>query len=131
MSIEALVIEASEDTPRVRLDPHIGVFELVGNSYPENSTKFYAPILEWFRTYSESEAPRGMTIDFSFDYFNTSSAKYILEILRFIQDFHDTGKPCLIRWHYFEDDTDMQESGEDYQSTLTVPFQLLERTDTY
>lgn len=131
MSMDPLILEPTEDTPKVRLDPSEGVFELIGNSYPENSTKFYVPILEWLRSYAESPTKAGMKIDFSFDYFNTSSAKYILEILRFIQDFHETGHACHIRWFYFEDDTDMLEAGEDYQASLTVPFELIERTDTY
>ncbi|MBX3101752.1 MAG: DUF1987 domain-containing protein [Bacteroidetes bacterium] len=131
MSLSPLILDATEDTPRIKLDPASNVYELIGNSYPENSTKFYTPILDWFRAFFEDGQQGGITVDFSFDYFNTSSAKYILEILRFIQDYHDTGKACAIRWHYFEDDTDMLEAGEDYQASLTVPFELIERTDTY
>jgi len=131
MSIKPLYINPTDETPQVILDPENQRFEFVGNSYPENSTKFYSPILNWMKEFIDSAPKQELTVDFNFDYFNTSSAKYILEILRLIQDHQDKGNTCLIRWYYFQDDTDMLEAGEDYQMTITVPFEIIERTDTF
>jgi hypothetical protein len=131
MSYKPLYINPTDETPQVILDPENNRFEFVGNSYPENSTKFYSPILNWMKEYIDSSPKQDLSVDFNFDYFNTSSAKYILEILRLIQDHQDKGNKCLIRWYYFQDDTDMLEAGEDYQMTITVPFEIIERTDTF
>ena len=131
MSYKPLYINPTDETPQVILDPENNRFEFVGNSYPENSTKFYSPILNWMKEYIDSSPKQDLSVDFNFDYFNTSSAKYILEILRLIQDHQDKGNTCLIRWYYFQDDTDMLEAGEDYQMTITVPFEIIERTDTF
>lgn len=129
--MKPLYIDPTDETPKVTLDPESGVFEFVGNSYPENSTKFYTPILSWLRSYLDEGPTSGLTMDFNFDYFNTSSAKYILEILRLVQELHEGGNESLVRWHYFEDDTDMQEAGEDYEASIDVPFELLMREDTF
>jgi hypothetical protein len=114
----------------VNFDPDTGQFVISGNSYPENSSKFYTPLLDWLTEFIRSGRRVPMVIEFNFDYFNTSSAKYILEILRVVQEYQELGNECLVRWYYFEDDTDMLESGEDYQVTIDVPFELVERMDT-
>lgn len=129
--MKPLYISKTDETPEVALDVENNKFVFEGNSYPENSTKFYTPILNWMREFTEANEKFDMTIDFNFDYFNTSSAKYILEILRLIQEHHEKGNECLIRWYYFEDDTDMLEAGEDYQTTISVPFEIIERQDTF
>jgi hypothetical protein len=124
-------LEPSDETPRVNFDPENQVFEIVGNSYPENSAKIYTPILEWLDQFVKSTTLTNLVFDFNFDYFNTSSAKYILEILRSIKQLEENGKSVLIRWHYFEDDTDMQEAGEDYIATIDLPFEMIVREDTF
>lgn len=127
--MKALIIASTDETPKVSLDADAGLFEFVGNSYPENSTKFYTPILDWLKQFIEESPNVSVTVDFNFDYFNTSSAKYILEILRLIQEHHEKGCPSKVRWYYSEDDTDMLENGEDYQSTINVPFEIIERSE--
>lgn len=124
-------IEPTDDTPRVHLDPEAGNFEFIGNSYPENSSKFYTPILEWLKDFVAKQKGKEVVASFNFDYFNTSSAKYILEILRLVEEHHKNGYKCLIKWNYFEEDTDMLEAGEDYERTISVPFELIEREDTF
>lgn len=127
--MEVYEIEATDETPKVRLDHGSGEFEFIGNSYPENSTKFFTPILEWLNEFIKTHQKQPISVDFNFDYFNTSSAKYILEILRLIQEHYNSGNECVVRWYYLEDDTDMLEAGEDYQSTINVPFEIIERLD--
>lgn len=124
-------LEPSDETPRVNFDPENQVFEIVGNSYPENSAKIYTPILEWLDTFVKNTPLNDLVFDFNFDYFNTSSAKYILEILRCIKGLEESGKTVMIRWHYFEDDTDMLEAGEDYIATIDLPFEMIVREDTF
>jgi hypothetical protein len=129
--MKPLYIQGTDDTPRVTLDPSKSVFEFVGNSYPENAAKFYTPILEWIKELQKSGYSSPLTFAFNFDYFNTSSAKFILEILRLVEGFKNNGNECTVEWYYFEDDTDMQEAGEDYQSSISVPFKLIQREDTF
>jgi hypothetical protein len=125
-----LRIAPTDETPTVNFIPADGRLEISGNSYPENSTKFYTPVLDWLRRFAAETSGKKITMDFNFDYFNTSSAKYILEILRIIQDCKNNGNECLVRWHYLEEDTDMQEAGEDYRDSIDLEFEFVVREDT-
>ncbi|MCS7086661.1 MAG: DUF1987 domain-containing protein [Bacteroidia bacterium] len=124
-----LRIAPTDETPKVDFSPESGQFSIVGNSYPENSTKFYTPVLEWLRNFAAETSGKKITLDFNFEYFNTSSAKYILEILRVIQQCQKNGNECLVRWHYMEEDTDMQEAGEDYRDSIDLPFEFVVHAD--
>lgn len=128
--MKAIYIESTQDTPAVTLDVQKGIFEIKGNSYPENSAQFYNPIIEWLQELMQKGFDKQLAFDFNFDYFNTSSAKFILEILRLLEEIQDKGIEVLVRWHYFEDDIDILESGEDYQNIVNVPFELISRDDT-
>lgn len=123
--MEPLLHEPTGDTPKIKLDPHQGHFEFVGNSYPENTSKLYGGVIDWLDNWLRTTQMKELTVDFNFDYFNTSSAKYILEILRRLRDFHNEERKLTIRWHYYEDDTDMLESGEDYMETIDMDFELV------
>ena len=127
--MEAYFAEASYETPKVVLDPESNQFEISGNSYPENSTKVFQPILEWLDTFIANGSNQDISVDFNLDYFNTSSAKYILEVLRKFRAYQDAGPGVHIRWYYFEDDTDMLEAGEDYMDTVSMEFELIEKPD--
>ena len=39
---------------------------------------------------------------------------------------HKKGNPVEVNWYYEEDDEDMFEAGEDYQSIIRVPFKMIE-----
>ncbi len=128
--MKAIYLQSTQDTPQVTLDIQKGIFEIKGNSYPENSAQFYNPIVEWLQELLANGYNNKLVFDFNFDYFNTSSAKFILEILRILEEFQEKGVDTLVRWHYFEDDIDILESGEDYQGIVSIPFELVSRDDT-
>jgi hypothetical protein len=128
--MKAIYIPATQDTPAVILDVQKGIFEIKGNSYPEDSAHFYNPIIEWLQELLNSTFNGSIEFNFNFDYFNTSSAKFILEILRILEEFQEKNVKTLVRWHYYEDDIDILESGEDYKSIVSVPFELVSRDDT-
>ncbi len=122
--MDAVNIEPSSKTPKVCLDSSQGVFEIEGRSIPENSTEFYKPVFDWLDAYigsSNSETE----FNFKLEYFNTSSSKCILDIFRKLEKLHESGSNVTIKWHYEEDDEDMQEAGEDYQSIVKVPVELV------
>ena len=132
--IEPLYIEGTDETPAVVLDPKKQKFSFDGNSYPENTSNFYMPILEWLSNFKSAfdkdpsirnQLKQPLVFEFNLDYFNTSSAKYILEILRVLEALHNNGTQVLVKWYYLEDDEDMYEAGNDYQMSVNVPFELV------
>ena len=120
--MEVIKIKGTDDTPNVILDAENGMMEISGRSLPEDVAAFYEPILDWFDEYAEH--PNKKTIvDFKLVYFNTASSKLILDILLKLEDMADNGHEVLVRWHYPDDDEDMEEAGEEYADIVEVPFE--------
>ncbi len=120
--MEALLKQATDETPKVTLDPDSGVFEFNGRSLPEDVTTFYNPILEWLDVYAESPKPITV-VNFKMVYFNTASSKLILDILFKLEELCQAGNDVSVKWHYQEDDEDMEEAGEEYADLIEVPFE--------
>lgn len=122
--MEVIKIVGTDDTPSVTLDVANDIFEISGRSLPEDVAVFYEPILDWIDRYSE-EATGKTIFNFKLVYFNTASSKMILDILLKLEEMHEAGKDVLIRWHYPEDDEDMEEAGEEYSDIVDVPFEQI------
>ncbi len=120
--METIKIQGTEDTPKVILDKDAEIMEISGRSLPEDVASFYDPILSWLDEYAES--PNAKTVfNFKLVYFNTASSKLLLDILMKLEEIHEKGNDVLIRWHYPEDDEDMEEAGEEYSDIVDVPFE--------
>lgn len=122
--MEVIKIFGTDDTPSVTLDVANEIFEISGRSLPEDVAVFYEPILDWIDRYSE-EATGKTIFNFKLVYFNTASSKMILDILLKLEEMHEAGKDVLVRWHYPEDDEDMEEAGEEYSDIVDVPFEQI------
>ena len=71
--------------------------------------------------------PKELTeVDIQLEYFNTSSSKCILDVFKKLEAIYKGGNEVVINWHYEEDDEDMLEAGEDYQSIIKIPFKMME-----
>ena len=120
--METIKIQGTEDTPKIILDAENKIMEISGRSLPEDVTAFYEPVLNWLNEYSEN--PNDKTVfNFKLTYFNTASSKLLLDILMKLEEMHENGNNVLIRWHYPEDDEDMEEAGEEYADIVDVPFE--------
>lgn len=120
--MEVIKIVGTDDTPTVILDVENEIFEVSGRSLPEDVTAFYEPILDWLDRYTN--AASGKTVfNFKLVYFNTASSKLILDILLKLEEMYEAGKDVVIKWHYPEDDEDMEEAGEEYADIVEVPFE--------
>ena len=120
--MEVIKIIGTDDTPSVTLDAQNEIFEISGRSLPEDVAAFYEPILDWLDRYAEE--PNEKTVfNFKLVYFNTASSKLILDILLKLEEMHEDDKEILIKWHFPEDDEDMEEAGEEYADIVEVPFE--------
>jgi hypothetical protein len=120
--METIKIQGTEDTPKVILDKEKEIMEISGRSLPEDVASFYEPVLTWLEEYAQS--PNKKTIfNFKLVYFNTASSKLLLDILMKLEEIHEAGHDVLIRWHFPEDDEDMEEAGEEYADIVDVPFE--------
>ncbi len=126
--METIIREETLKTPFVKFDSDKGLVEIKGRSIPENSIEFYKPLIDWLDKYADQ--PSGRTsVNIKLEYFNTSSSKCILDIFRKLELIHKKGNEVEINWYYEEDDEDMFEAGEDYQSIINIPFKMIEMED--
>jgi hypothetical protein len=124
MNMNNLIIEPTSMTPRVEFLFQLGKLKLTGRSIPENSMEFFQPLHEWTTAYMEQ--PHSETIiEIRLEYFNTSSSKSLLDLLKKFEAIHEKKSTLLVRWYYEEDDEDMMEAGEDYQAIILLPFEFV------
>lgn len=118
-------LEGTDKTPIVRFDTGGGTLEIEGCSIHENADRFFRPLMEAVEAYAR--APQKQTrVRISLTYFNSSSAKYLLDLLKILDEVHASGKGKVsLEWHHQEDDLDMQEAGEDYKGLLDMPVRLV------
>ena len=123
--IENLIIEGSGKTPTIKFYSETGSVEISGKSIPENSIGFYQPAYTWIDNYAIQPAEK-TEIKIQLEYFNTSSSKCLLDILRKFEAIKKSGKSDIeVLWHYEADDEDMMEAGDDYNSLVDLTFRLI------
>ncbi len=123
--MEPIIIEGTPKTPSVKFDASEGIFEIRGRSIPENSVEFYKPLNEWLDNYMQVPLDKTV-VNIRLEYFNTSSSKCILDVFKRLEAIHKSKHDVEINWFYEEDDEDMLEAGEDYDSIIKVPFKMIE-----
>lgn len=131
--MEKLIIEPTLSSPRVILDPEKKVFEFSGESRPENVKRFFMPVLEWLEKYADElsgqDPNKGkipLEFHFNFEYFNSTSAKFILDIFKTLSKLNSEGGEVGVKWHYEEDDEDMLEVGKEMSRMAKLPFEFVE-----
>ena len=120
---EALIIEETEDTPKVVLNKTNNVFEISGMSIPEDPSKFYYPVNKWIEEYVKN--PNSSTeFILKFEYFNSSSAKQIVELLSKLEKIKESDRRIKVIWHYNKEDELMETRVEAFKSVIDIPFEI-------
>ena len=120
--METLLIEQTDDSPRIVLDPVDKLFEISGKSLPEDVLEFYQPVLDWLNAYKE-EPDSNTIFNIRLIYFNTASSKLIMDIFLIFEEMVVEGHNVLIKWHSHQKDEDMQEAGKEFAKMIAVPFE--------
>jgi hypothetical protein len=123
--MEPIQIAGTPKTPTVIFDSEKGILEIKGRSIPENAIEFYKPLVDWLDDYAKT--PQKQTdVNIQLEYFNTSSSKCILDVFKKLEAVRKDDNKVTVKWYYEEDDEDMLEAGEDYQSILKIDFEMIE-----
>jgi SiaC family regulatory phosphoprotein len=75
-------------------------------------------VIEWVREYAQKHTASQTVITFKLEYFNTSSGKCFVEILKILDKVAENGHQVFLKWYYEEDDEDMNISGDDMQASI-------------
>jgi hypothetical protein len=118
--MKELKIPSTKNSPEIVLTPD-GTIKIRGRSIHENSIDFFKPVVEWLNEYVKE--PADVTcIDINLEYFNSASAKIIVNLLQKISYVQLKNKKFIINWYYEEGDEDILERGEYFSSVLNLPF---------
>ena len=79
--VNKLIINKTTNTPRIMFDPDRKIYEIKGNSYPENTAETYQPVLHWIEN-ELTKVDSEVVIEFKLDYQNTASSKMIMDFNR-------------------------------------------------
>lgn len=123
MTIAKYKTEPTRRTPRIILEP--GRIFILGRSIPVNPGDFYRPVLEWITNYTRDYREE-TRIEFGFEYINTSSTKWIYNIIKEISRVKEMTDRASITWYYEHGDEDMAELGLILKSLVECPFNVVE-----
>lgn len=129
--MKPLIIKETEFSPEITFDTKAYKFCIAGESRPEDAGKLFGSVLKWLEEFSaelKNEKNKSPELKFEFKllYFNTVSAKYILEILRNLQIAYNDGAPVKILWYYKAKDEDIKEAGEEFARLISLPFEFVQ-----
>ncbi len=124
MELNSLYIAKTEETPEVSFNLENKEFAITGRSLPEDAFSFYKPIIDWIKDYNKHSLSQ-VNITFHLDYFNSSSGRYIMELLVALENSKSADSNLSITWVSDQDDELMIEKGEEFQSLIDLPFQLV------
>jgi hypothetical protein len=128
--MEKLIISPTAFTPRVILDHEEYFLEIAGESRPQDVLEFYGQILSWMNDFSDivSSGKRKDPIifNFNFNYFNSASAKCILDICKILARLRLKEIDASVKWYYVKNDTDILEAGVEMSQIVKIPFEYVE-----
>ncbi len=126
--MENITLTSSPTTPyfpEVNFDVDKGTCEISGESYMEETYKFYLPLIDWIKDYAK-HIKRPLDLNIKLIYLNTSSTKCVLDILEILKDFEDEGGNVKVNWYFDKSDPDMVEEVEDFEAESGMKIKLIE-----
>jgi len=125
--VENMFIPAMERSPEVDFRFLENRLSLRGEAYPEDPAAFFGPLLKRLSAHCEAIRGQELQVEFRLDYFNTSSAKALMNMIQILENAVRAGTRVTLRWCFQKDDEVMREFGEDFSMELEhVNFQLVE-----
>jgi hypothetical protein len=118
-------IAETDTTPEVIFSSSKSLLFIKGNSYPENPNDFFTSIISNKANFLQTSADTKVKVEINLNYFNTSSNKCIINILRDLLILNDNKKVIDIDWYYDEEDTDMHQRGYELSKIINHPFNLI------
>ncbi|RYG70736.1 DUF1987 domain-containing protein [bacterium] len=117
-------LAAAQSTPAVKANAAAGTLEMRGDSYPENSFEFFAPIVKWVGGYLE-EQDTPLKVELHLLYLNTSSVRAMMDIFDMLEDAFGDGREVSVAWYYDADNERIAELAEEFKEDCTFPFKIV------
>ena len=134
--MQKLYLSPTKDSPEINFSPEENIFIIRGKSAPEDVRAIYYPVINQTKIFIDNiicgeftiyspENPLRFQVDLT--YFNSSSAKFIYDIMHELKRLPSSGIPLVIEWFYDHEDLDMKEAGTDIALLLGMEFDYVEK----
>lgn len=127
--MEPLLINPTDCSPKVDFNPAANIFEVSGDSRPENANEFYSPILKWMDNYKTelqvNKPAKKLSFKFDFEYLNSISIKYVFEMLKRVEALKNDNIDVEVLWYHNRRDEDIMDNGQEFTTLLDVPMHVL------
>lgn len=121
--MEPIDIHQTSSTPQVSFKEAAKTMIIIGESYPENSFTFYAPVLAWLKQYLQQHDE--LTLDINVTYMNSSSTKCMLDMLDLLEEAYARTLKVAIVWRYDIENPRSFELAEEFCEEVTFPFEIV------
>lgn len=126
--ISDIDLEATQSSPAVQTSWETGTLTMRGDSYPENSFGFFAPVVSWVQGYlAEGNGP--LRLELRLLYLNTSSVKVMMDVFDLLEEAHGDGREVSVIWYYDRENERIAELAEEFKEDCTFPFEIVEAAD--
>ncbi|MDD2279702.1 MAG: DUF1987 domain-containing protein [Bacteroidales bacterium] len=115
-----ILIDKTPDCPYVNFSEN-GILEIEGRSITEDVYSFWQPLIDWLEQYIKAPALHTKIVVF-LEYTNSSSNKYLNEMMKLLDLCASNGNSVEIVWRYEEDDESILMLGQDLDSLTSVSF---------
>lgn len=123
-----LLLKPTNKTPEVELNREKHSLTITGRLYPENPFSFFDTINAWIDYYLSASPPK-LDILIYITYYNTTSSKLLLNLLKKILSFGSDAFQISITWKYDKDDEEMMRTISNYATLLEYPIKAEETDD--
>jgi hypothetical protein len=103
---------ATSRTPEVKIDSDKKYALISGECYPEDAEKFFSTINQALENYF-SKGVRSLNLEIKLVYFNSSSARALMELMDSLEARSVNGVHVRVEWFHDEDDDITKEFVED------------------
>ncbi|RED91629.1 SiaC family regulatory phosphoprotein [Marinoscillum furvescens] len=116
-------MEPTEKTPFVRFSNREFKLQVKGASVAMDMHDFYNPILSEFK--KAADYMPQVTVELYFSNLNTSTAKVLFDLFKYLRSLAMGGKKVKVIWGSEAGNTDMLETGMDYQEIYELEFEFV------
>lgn len=117
--------EKTGSTPYILIDEENSYMRFEGESFHENVIEFYKEVSDWLNQYLKTNFQQ-FTFDCKLKYFNSSTAKLLLNMLLEMDENVSKANKVIVNWITTKDNDIMIECGEDFGEELEqLEFNLI------
>jgi len=114
--------------PKIVYEEIEGNITISGRSISNHANEYFGEFLVYFND-CMSKNPTDLLINIDLEYFNTQTARMMMNFLKDVKKIHEKGFKVKVLWFVDNGDEDLMEAGHDFQSIIKLDFEFIEKPE--